>query len=252
MSQLTRACLTAAAAATVLLVGGRGLGAQRLPALAREDAVLLASESTVRVTDVRLEAALLRLIQGSPTARSVLAALAESDLPVVVGTHAQLASLPDAEGGPEADERRAMLNQMIGLGDDRELQKAWVAFRARVVRQHELVERAWILIDVEGIERLIRAQGRPDSEARIQNDLTIALGHELVGHVGSIARTKDLDDFCDDPSPAASRLMPLGCSIRVENKVRRELNDNLHLQGARRFQERRSYGLEVMNFGSGG
>ncbi|MGD8362420.1 MAG: hypothetical protein PVJ04_13420 [Gemmatimonadota bacterium] len=87
-------------------------------------------------------------------------------------------------------------------------------------------------------------------EWRIDQDFLAILAHEFVAHVGSIAATKQLEDFCDDPPTGAdfSDSRELACSIRVENQVRRELNRALGLKGDRALPLRTNYSLEVMNF----
>jgi hypothetical protein len=104
---------------------------------------------------------------------------------------------------------------------------------------------------VDSIERWIRATGWEDAEARIRADLLATLAHEFVAHVGSIAESRRLADFCDDPPPGhgpRTSRHDAAFSIRVENRVRRELNRGLDLRGAARLPERRSYALDVMNF----
>jgi hypothetical protein len=85
-------------------------------------------------------------------------------------------------------------------------------------RGQDYVERVWLAIEVDSIERWIRATGWDEADARIRADLLATLAHEFVAHVGSIAASRRLADFCDDP------------------------------HGAERLPERRSYALDVMNF----
>jgi hypothetical protein len=112
------------------------------------------------------------------------------------------------------------------------------------------VERAWVAVEADSVELWIRNAGEGDVEWRIDQDFLAILAHEFVAHVGSIAATKQLEDFCDDPPTGAdfSDSRELACSIRVENQVRRELNRALGLKGDRALPLRTNYSLEVMNF----
>jgi hypothetical protein len=202
------------------------------------------------VADRRLAGALSRLLAGSPTAAAVIAALVESRLPVSVGTHGELAR------GNEGEEPGALLPEAASLASSLEPQVAWVAFRVAMpepgtAESLARIERAWVVVDVDLIEALIRATGGSDVEARLEDDLVVALGHELVAHVGSVARTRRVEDFCDDPPPGVGAQGRFACSLRVENVVRRELNESFQRKGARRLPERRTYALEVMNFARG-
>lgn len=214
----------------------------------------------LRVTDARLAAALKRLVVGSPRAAGVLDALASSGLPVAIGTPEQLASLPDSEGGPGVTEQRALLAESGTEDRQAEPPIAWVVFRvaapaaAAPAGASDRVERVWVVVAADSVEQWIRGAGWADASDRIQDDFLAILAHEFVAHVGSIARTGRLDDFCDDPPPGQStadgraQAGGLACSIRVENQVRRELNRGLGLTGSHRLPERRSYALDVMNF----
>ena len=208
----------------------------------------LSAQAPLQVTHPRLEAALIRLAAGSPTAARTLAALGEGGLPVAIGTPLELAALLEREGGTGAGEREALLAQLSASGEA-EPAVAWMAFRvAPATDGEDRIERAWVVVEVELISRWIRESGDPDAEARIEADLLAILAHELIGHVGSVAASRRLEDFCDDPAPGARGSSRLGCSLEIENRVRRELNRGLKLQGAARLPERRSYALDVMNF----
>lgn len=197
----------------------------------------------LRVLDPRLGAGMARLLAGSPIARGVMADLAASGLTVVVGTPADLESLPDAQGGPKPEERVALL----APGDVRASPVAWVAFRVAGAAEAGTAERAWIVVDVDAMAARLGGRGERDA-ALLQQDVLATLAHEFVAHVGSVARTRRMSDFCDDPTPASQTIDPLGCSVRVENRVRRELNRELGLRGADRLPERDGYSLDVMNF----
>lgn len=109
------------------------------------------------------------------------------------------------------------------------------------------VERAWVVIDVVRMSEWIRAWDPAEAERRIEQDLLAILAHEFVAHVGSVAHSRRLADFCDDPT-GAETAGELPCSVRTENVVRAELNVNLGLRGADRLPKRESYSLSVMNF----
>jgi hypothetical protein len=112
------------------------------------------------------------------------------------------------------------------------------------------VERAWVAVEADSIELWIRNAGGKDVDWRIDQDFLAVLAHEFVAHVGSIAATRRVEDFCDDPLTDAelSDSPEMACSIRVENQVRRELNQALGLKGDRALPIRTDYSLEVMNF----
>jgi hypothetical protein len=209
----------------------------------------------VRVTDARLVTALERLVAASPTAARVMDALRASGLEVALGTPAQLASLPDAEGGPAPEERSALLSDPSTAPTPDEPPIAWVVFRvdAPPAGAHRgdpgTVDRAWIAVEADSVEAWIRDVTDGDAQRQIQADYMAILAHELVAHVGSVARTRRLADFCDDPPPGTGMdRRELACSLRTENQVRRELNRSLGLKGTDAFPERRNYSLEVMNF----
>jgi hypothetical protein len=212
--------------------------------------------ASVRVTDARLETALRRLVAASPSAAAVVAALSASGLQVAVGTPSELAALPDSDGGPAPAERSALLADPGSTRPSPEPPIAWVVFRvapptaAAAQGGPGTVERAWVAVEADSVERWIRAVDGQDAGWRIEEDYLAILAHEFVAHVGSIAASRRLDDFCDDPPPGPSPGAPgeLACSLRVENRVRRELNQGLGLTGKRKLPERRDYTLQVMNF----
>jgi hypothetical protein len=215
----------------------------------------LAGQTTggVQVTHPRLEAALQLLAAGSPTAARTLAALAESGLPVAVGTPVQLAALLEQEEGPAPRERDALLAQ-LAAEDAADPSMAWMVFRvAPDAEGRDRVERAWVVIEVDLIARWIHEADGPEAEEKIEADLLAILAHELIAHVGSVAATRRLEDFCDDPAPdgavrAAEWSATLGCALEIENRVRAELNRGLELDGAARLPRRTSYALDVLNF----
>jgi hypothetical protein len=177
----------------------------------------------LRVTDARLNAALADLVAGSESAAKVIEALSASGLPVAIGTPAEVAALSPQEGGPAPAERPSLLAPASDANDPAAGPPiAWVVFEmARTGaegRGQDYVERVWLAIEVDSIERWIRATGWDEADARIRADLLATLAHEFVAHVGSIAASRRLADFCDDP------------------------------HGAERLPERRSYALDVMNF----
>ncbi|MBV9772594.1 MAG: hypothetical protein JO040_01505 [Gemmatimonadetes bacterium] len=238
-----------------LLAGTGGPGAVRAQ---QPSAAPRPAAPELRVTDPRLAAALERLAAGSPTAAGVLDRLAASGLPVTIGSPAQLAALPDSAGGPAGDERRALLSAPGPRDRSGEPPIAWVMLRAGTA-----VERAWVAVEVDSVEAWNRRGGGRDADARIEQDLLAILAHEFVAHVGSVAGTRRVADFCDDPTPAqrgrSARALARGeappsdgeaasCALRVENRVRRELNRGLDLRGDRALPERESYALDVMNF----
>jgi hypothetical protein len=111
------------------------------------------------------------------------------------------------------------------------------------------VDRAWVAVEADSVERWIRSTTDVDADRLIQRDYLAILAHELVAHVGSIAGTRNLADFCDDPPPSESMdPRAKSCSLRVENQVRQELNRSLGLRGSDKFPMRKNYSLEVMNF----
>ena len=196
----------------------------------------------VRVTDPRLARAFGRLIDGSPSAARALGDLAASGLPVAIGTPTDLASLPDAEGGPAPVERTALL---AGSAPGRTESPARVVFR---LDREGAIERAWIAVDVDAMDRLEQRAWSGEARERLDDDLLATLAHEFVAHVGSVARTRRVADFCDDPPAGDHADEALACSLRVENRVRAELNEGLGLTGQRRFPRRDSYSFDVMNF----
>jgi hypothetical protein len=213
---------------------------------------LSAQATAVQVTHPRLEAALGRLAVGSPTAARTLSALAEGGLPVAIGTPVELAELLESEEGSAPREREALLAQ-LAEGGATDPSMAWMVFRMAPGNDGvDRVERAWVVVEVDLIARWIRDSGDPAAEARIEADLLAILAHELIAHVGSIAATHRLDDFCDDPAPEGTRgaewSAGLGCSLEIENRVRAELNRGLQLEGAARLPRRTSYALDQMNF----
>lgn len=208
------------------------------------------------VTDGRLAAALRQLVAASPSAAKVMDGLSASGLEVVIGTPAELAALPDAEGGPAPRERSALLADASANSSPEEPPVAWAVFRVSApppdapARALGTVERAWVAVEADSVERWIRKAGGKDVDWRIDQDFLAILAHEFVAHVGSIAATRRLEDFCDDPPFGAevSGSRETSCSIRVENQVRRELNQTLGLKGDRALPIRTNYSLEVMNF----
>jgi hypothetical protein len=226
------------------------------PRLLRQPAAPKAVDArapNLRVTDVRLINAMRRLVAGSPSAAAVMNALASSGLTVTVGTPAALAALPDSEGGPGDLERHALLAEPGQVDTNPEPPIAWVVFRVAApppgadAGDLGLVERVWIAVEADSVEAWIRAAGWADADERIQDDYLAILAHEFAAHVGSIAKTRRLADFCDDPAPGAAPGTD-ACSIRVENQIRRELNWGLGLMGPRRLLPRRSYALDIMHF----
>ena len=225
-------CLAVALAATV--EGAAGQEATRRLDLAE-----------VRVTESRLARAFGRLIDGSPSAARVLGDLAASGLPLAIGRPADLAALPDAEGGPAPLERTALL---AGSEPGRRESPARVVFRL----DHDgTVERAWIAVDVDAMERLERRGRSDEARERLDDDLLATLAHEFVAHVGSVALTRSMADFCDDPPVGHHTHEAFACSLRVENRVRSELNRALGLTGPRRLPRRDNYSFDVMNFSRG-
>jgi hypothetical protein len=211
----------------------------------------LSAQTRLHVTHPRLEAALERLVTGSPTAARTLRVLADGGLPVAIGTPLELAALLEQEEGPAPSEREALLAQLAeGRASDPSM--AWMVFRVAPADEGlGRVERAWVVIEVDLISRWIQETGDAEAEARIEADLLAILAHELIAHVGSIAATHRLEDFCDDPAPGAARSAwssGLGCALEMENRVRAELNRGLDLEGAARLPRRTSYALDVMNF----
>ena len=199
----------------------------------------------VRVTEPRLARAFGRLIDGSPSAARVLGDLAESGLPLAIGRPADLAGLPDAQGGPAPLERTALL---AGSEPGRTESPARVVFR---LGHDGTVERAWIAVDVDAMDRLERKGWSEEARERLDDDLLATLAHEFVAHVGSVARTRRIADFCDDPPVGDHAEEAFACSLRVENRVRSELNKGLGLTGPRRLPRRYSYSFDVMNFSRG-
>lgn len=254
----------------VAMGAAEGVASQQAPAEpAGAAARLRARAPEVRVTDDRIALALERLIAASPTANEALNALSRSGLQVAIGSPSQLATLPDSAGGPAAEERRALLGTPTGRTGTDEPSVAWVVFRASgpapIQGQPDggTVERVWLAIEIDSVEAWIRNAYRRDSQSRIEQDLLAILAHEFVAHVGSVAATRRMQDFCDDPTPEqrreAARPLSWGeppplnhpstaCSLRVENRVRREINRALELRGNQALPVRRSYTLEVMHF----
>ncbi|MCG6956806.1 MAG: hypothetical protein LJF04_12525 [Gemmatimonadetes bacterium] len=209
----------------------------------------------VRVTDGRLASALRQLVAASPSAARVMEALRASGLEVAVGTPAELAALPDSDGGPAPSERSALLSDPSTAPTPDEPPIAWVVFRVSAPPADApagdigTVDRAWISVEADSVESWIRSTTDVDADRLIQHDYLAILAHELVAHVGSIARTRRLADFCDDPPPSESMdPRAQSCSLRVENQVRKELNRSLGLKGSDKFPMRKNYSLEVMNF----
>ncbi len=219
-------------------------------------AQVLTPEPKLHVTDGRLAAALRQLVAASPSAAKVMHALSASGLEVVIGTPAELAALPDSEGGPAPRERSALLADASAISSPEEPPIAWVVFRVNApppdapAQASGMVERAWVAVEADSVELWIREAGGKDTDWRIDQDFLAILAHEFVAHVGSIAATRRLEDFCDDPLSGAgvSGSREMACSIRVENQVRRELNRALGLKGDRALAVRKNYSLEVMNF----
>ena len=215
-----------------------------------------APQPKVYVTDGRLAAALRQLVAASPSAARVMEALSASGLEVIMGTPAELAALPDSEGGPAPSERSALLAEAGANSSPEEPPIAWVVFRVSApppdapAQALGTVERAWVAVEADSIELWIRNAGGKDVDWRIDQDFLAVLAHEFVAHVGSIAATRRVEDFCDDPLTDAelSDSPEMACAIRVENQVRRELNQALGLKGDRALPIRTDYSLEVMNF----
>jgi hypothetical protein len=220
----------------------------------------------LRVTDARLAHALGVLVSASTTAAAALGSLSAGGLPVVIGTPAQLAALPGTAGGPDDGELHALLYGTESGRDDAGSAVASVVFRAASSGggpRSAVVERAWIAVEVDSVEAWVRRAGYRDAEERIHHDLLAILAHEFVAHVGSVAGTRRMADLCDDPTPAQRRRSgearargeapPLdgemaSCALRVENRVRREVNRALGLRAHRALPPRYSYSLESMNF----
>jgi hypothetical protein len=242
----------AAGALTLVLLGGVALGSGRLAAQATG---VPAIPPKVRVTDPRLASALRQLVAASPSAARVMAALAASGLEVAVGTPAELAALPDSDGGPAPSEEDALLSDPSTAPTPDEPPIAWVVFRVSAppagapAGDLGTVDRAWVAVEADSVEGWIRDVTDADADRLIRQDYLAILAHELVAHVGSVARTRRLADFCDDPPPdAAMNPDAQSCSLRIENQVRRELNRSLDLKGKDKLPQRRNYSLEVMNF----
>lgn len=226
------------------------------PVAAQDVAKHQAPQPRLHVTDGRLAAALRDLAAASPSAAWVMDALSTSGLEVAVGTPAELAALPDSEGGPAPGERSALLADPSGNPSPDEPPIAWVVFRVSAplpdapAQALGTVDRVWVAIEADSVEVWIRNDGGTDVDWRIHQDFLAILAHEFVAHVGSIAATRRLEDFCDDPLTGAevADSREMSCSIRVENQVRRELNQALGLKGDRALPRRTDYSLEVMNF----
>jgi hypothetical protein len=227
-------------------------------------------QADVQVSDARLYEALQQLVAASRTAARVVEALERSGLPVVIGTPAQLAAMPVSAGGPDATERR-VLHAAEAAGHSAEgVSVASVAFRVDAAAAgngaagaEARVERVWIAVEVDSVEAWIRRASRGNAELRIRQDLLAILAHEFVAHVGSIAATRRVEDLCDDPTAEQRRRSALArargeappldgelaaCSLRMENRVRRELNASLGWRGTRALPPRHSYSLDVMHF----
>jgi hypothetical protein len=235
------------------------LGAAVVPSCGRLAAQVVTGQPelppTLRVTDGRLASALRQLVTASPSAARVMDALWASGLEVAVGTPAELAALPDWEGGPAPSERDALLSDPSTAPTPDEPPIAWVVFRVSAPPANApagavgTVDRVWVSVEADSVEEWIRGVTDGAANRLIRQDYLAILAHELVAHVGSIARTRKLADFCDDPPPSESMdPRAQSCSLRVENQVRKELNHSLGLKGSDKFPERKNYSLEVMNF----
>jgi hypothetical protein len=152
----------------------------------------------LHVTDGRLADALRQLVAMSPSAERVMDALSTSGLEVVMGTPAELAALPDSEGGPAPSERSALLGDASPNSSPQEPPIAWVVFRVSAPppgappQALGIVERAWMAVETDSVELWIRNTGGKDVEWRIDRDFLAILAHEFVAHVGSIAATRRL------------------------------------------------------------
>jgi len=235
------------------------LAALTAPAMVAGQAVhggVTASLPNLRVVDARLDVAMQRLVGASPRAADVIDALSRSGLEVAVGTPAELAALPDSEGGPAPEERSALLSDPGMSNPDAEPPIAWVVFRVAAPAADApegtpgMVERAWVAVEADSVEDWIRDAHGEDAQWRVDEDFLAILAHEFVAHVGSIAGSRRLDDFCDDPPTGQDAIgaQALACSIQVENTVRRELNGALGLRGDRKLPQRANYTLETMQF----
>jgi hypothetical protein len=249
--------------AIVLILSGVPIGATAQVASAGSERTdgSAAGAPGPTVLDARLAGALATLVRGSASARAALEGVERSGLTVLIGTPGQIAAAAGAGRHPARREHAALL----GGGDGGEF--AWVVFRTAVDGEDRgFVEEAWVVVEIDRIGAALGGASDSRGRARLDRDLLAVLAHEFVAHVGSVAETRRIEDLCDDPTPeqrrrsrdARSRGEPpplngemASCALRVENRVRSELNRALALRGARAFPPRQSYGLDVMHFAHG-
>lgn len=221
---------------------------------------------SVQVTDPRLGEALAFLAEASFTAAEALADLRESRLPVTIGTREQLAELSERAGGMRSEEREKLLAMPTPTAEESGAAMAWVMFRTMSTEEEDDPERVvhvWLAIEADTVESWIRQAGGSDVDRRIHQDFLAILAHEFVAHIGSIAESRRMEDLCDDPTAeqrsrsaeALARGDPepvdgdaSACALRVENRVREEINDVLSVRGIPLLPVRVNYSLEALHF----
>jgi hypothetical protein len=89
------------------------------------------------------------------------------------------------------------------------------------------IERAMVILDLDALDGAYEHAGAPPHER--EDDLDALLGHELISHVGSIAKSRDLADMCEDPPPREILLNGGGaaCALQEDNRIRGELGSRL-------------------------
>lgn len=167
----------------------------------------------LHVLDPYLEARLSALAGLSPRFAAALARLRASDVPVYVGTPAQLAALPldpGVVGGRLPPERVAELRMVLEPGTDR---PAVLVVRIDLGRLARLVRRPLLDGPVPG--------GAARFRKRLARFTEATLLHEVWGHLVPVADAGSAAASCADPAPREPELD--SCVMRRENELRAEL-----------------------------
>jgi hypothetical protein len=149
-----------------------------------------------------------RLAERSPTFRRSLAHLAAAEVPVVVGTPAQLQGRL-----PREMKRRSMLAVAISLPGRR---------RRGDEPGHVPLRGVLVVIDLPLLREVYTSAGMLHT---LEDDVAVTLAHELSGHALGWIETGDAFEGCLDPAfPELARdSTARGCAVERENEVRREI-----------------------------
>jgi hypothetical protein len=173
----------------------------------------LGARPALHVLDPYLDARLRAIAARSPRFAAALSRLAAGDVPVFIGTPAQLAGLrlaPGVAGGRLPPERVAEVRVALEPGSDR---PAVLLVRVDTDRLGRLVRRPLLDWPLLG--------GTARFRARLARFTEATLVHEVWGHLVPVADARSAAASCADPAPGEPEMD--SCVMKRENDLRAEI-----------------------------